>query len=332
MGKRPRGSVNGWRPRTARQKAILDDLVARYEQHEADDTLPRGPRGMFYDLRPAGMGHGATYRKPDSAHPVSDFDPMEVHPAAVQEVLALARRAGIIRESWVADQRAPSPLVPSYAESAEDEAEGIAYRIEHAAEWFRLDRQRDQPAHIEVLCEAEDLAPRLSRVARDYGVPVYPSAGFDGLKGKRAFAERAINRDAPTVVLHVGDRDDHGDRIYISAAEDACAWAGRGAVIPVSVPGTPGFLSKQRDVLDGEAGLYFVRLALTATQANDLGLLDADGKAEVDGVPVPVMDRWLTEAIEALQLPARRERLLAEEDEQRERLPEAIREALDGGR
>lgn len=80
------------------------------------------------------------------------------------------------------------------------------------------------------------------------------------------------------------------------------------------------------------AGLYFVRLALTTAQAEDLDLLDADGKAEVDGVPVQVMDRWLREAIEALQVPACRERLLAEEEAERERLPDAIREALGDGR
>ena len=66
-----------------------------------------------------------------------------------------------------------------------------------------------------------------------------------------------------------------------------------------------------------------MRLALTTTQADDLDLLDADGKAEVDGVPVPVMDRWLTDAIEALQDPACREQLLVEEEAERERLPDA---------
>ena len=49
----------------------------------------------------------------------------------------------------------------------------------------------------------------------------------------------------------------------------------------------------------------------------------------MDGVPVPVMDRWLTEAIEALQDPARRESLRAEEERERERLPDAMRQALD---
>ena len=64
-----------------------------------------------------------------------------------------------------------------------------------------------------------------------------------------------------------------------------------------------------------------MRLAPT-DQAEDLELLDADGKAEADAIPVPEMDRLLTDAIETLQDPACRERLLAEERDERERLPE----------
>jgi hypothetical protein len=104
MPKRPRGLVNGWQPTTARQRAILADLLARYRQHEAEDTLPRSGRGIFYDLRPHGLGDGVTCAK---GHP----GPMRANPAAVQEVLVLARRAGIIPEGWVADahQRPGAP-------------------------------------------------------------------------------------------------------------------------------------------------------------------------------------------------------------------------------
>ena len=125
-------------------------------------------------------------------------------------------------------------------------------RVEHAAERFSLDRQRYQPVYVEVLCEAEDLAPRLSRVGRGLRRAGLPSGGFDGLKGKREFADRALDRDVPTVVLHVGDRDDHGDHIYVAAAEDAVAWAGNGEVVDVQAPGTPGLLTELRDELDGE--------------------------------------------------------------------------------
>jgi hypothetical protein len=44
MSRRPRGALPGWEPRTPRQTGILADLVARYEQHHEEDTLPREER------------------------------------------------------------------------------------------------------------------------------------------------------------------------------------------------------------------------------------------------------------------------------------------------
>jgi hypothetical protein len=327
MSKRPRGSLPNWKPSTTRQKGLLADLITRYQQHADEDTLPRGPRGIFYDLRPNGMGNGLTYRKPDSKHPVRAFGPLEVHPAAVQEVLALARRAGIIPESWVADGHAPDPIEPLTFADADD----FAAQVAQWADTFALDMQANQPIHIEVLCEAADLAPRLARVAGEYGVVVYSGGGFDGLKGKRAFAERALRRKVPTFVLHVGDRDDHGDDIYVAAAEDAAAWAGgAGIVVPLNAMVGGDWFAAMRERNEGKRGLVFTRLALTADQARELELLDADGKAEVDGVPVLVMDGWLRDAIEVLQDPARRDATRAVQERERARLPAATHAALSG--
>jgi hypothetical protein len=338
MSKRPRGALPGWKPSRPRQAGILADLEARYRQHYEEDTLPRGGRGMFYDLRPGGIGNGVTYRKPDSDHPIKatdglpGFAPMEAHPAAVQEVLVLARRAGIIPERWVADARAPDASVPYFDKSAQEVAESIARQVAYVEESFELDPQRFQPIYIECLCEAEDLIPRLARVAGGEGVPVYSGAGFDGLKGKRAFAQRAMKRDVPTVVLHVGDYDEHGENIFRAAAEDAVAWAGgRGRVFPVEASAEQVAAWVHKELLPAEASgfLVFTRLALTAEQAEEHDLLDADGKAEVEGLPVPVMDTLLTDAIEELQDPAGREELEAEQERERERLPDAIRKQLD---
>jgi hypothetical protein len=169
MPTRPRGPLNGWQPTSTRQRAILADLTARYQQHDREDTLPRSGRGIFYDLRPAGLGHGVTYAKGAPG-------PMRANPAVVQEVLVLARRSGIIPERWVADARAPDPItVASY-----DDADDFARLVAAEARAFRLDPQRGQPVHVEVWCEAEDLAARLARVAGPYGVPVYAGAATGG--------------------------------------------------------------------------------------------------------------------------------------------------------
>lgn len=321
MAKRPRGPQLDWAPTTARQKGVLADLVARYQQHYDEDTLPRGPRGIFYDLRPDGMGNGVSYRKPSSHDPISGFDKdTEAHPAAVQEVLVLARRAGMIPEDWVADVRAPEPIGGDGWDDAEERVQAILDDIERAAQ-FNLDAQRFQPVHIEVLCEAEGLQERLARVAGPYGVQVFSGAGFDGIKGKRAFAERAQERDRATVVLNVGDRDPHGESIYFAAAEDAVAWAeGNGEIHEIGAP----FPSGQEPGL-----LNFYRLALTLEQAEELAVLDVDGKAEAEAIPVQVLDRWLIGAIERLQVPARREQMLELQETERERVPDLIREALE---
>jgi hypothetical protein len=336
MSKRPRGPLTGWQPTTPRQKGILADLVARYKQHADEGTLKRGGRGMFYDLRPNGMGNGVTYRKPDSAHPIKardglpGFGPMEVHPAAVQEVLVLARRAGIIPEWWVADTRAPAGVGGGpYDDDPQDYAEGVVKRLDDAADYFDLDPQKFQPLYIEVLCEAEDLQPRLAQIADDYGVTVYSGAGFDGLKAKRDFAERALERDVPTVVLNVGDRDKHGEDAFVAAGEDAVAWAsGAGAVLPVGVALKVLARIVELPQVRERPLLIFYRLALTTEQAERLGVLDADGKAEADAIPVQTLDGWLREAIEHLQDPTGRDRMYQEQDRARRRVEEGIRDLL----
>jgi hypothetical protein len=58
-------------------------------------------------------------------------------------------------------------------------------------------------------------------------------------------------------------------------------------------------------------------------------VLDAESKAEADAIPVPVLDRWLREAIEGLQDSACRADFEHEQESERERLGEVIRAALD---
>lgn len=329
MSKRPRGPMLDWEPRTARTQAIVQDLIAAYSEHHEAGTLPRGPRGIFYDLRPAGRGNGVTYRKPDAAHPVKSFGPMEVHPDVVQDLLGKARRAGLIPESWVADGRAQAEVANIYDESAAELVDTTVAMVRNAEGRFELDPQRGQPIYVEVLCEAADLAPRLARVANNYGVPVFTGSGFDGLKGKRAMGERAAGRDVPTVALHIADRDGYGDDIYRAAAEDAVAWAGAGEVWDAQDAADRPLLEAARPrLLDAPGALFSFRLGLTIEQAETLGVLDADGKAEADSVPVAVMDGWLIEAVEALQDPARRASLEAEQERDREGILAKVLEQL----
>ncbi len=42
-------------PRSPRADAVYADIIDRLQQHDDEDTLPRGGRGLFYDLRPHGF-------------------------------------------------------------------------------------------------------------------------------------------------------------------------------------------------------------------------------------------------------------------------------------
>jgi hypothetical protein len=329
MGEKHRGAYEEWRPTTEFQVALVADMIERLEQHEREGTLPRSPRGLFYDLRPDGGGRGVRYvkyppmqcarggePKPRNAGrncavhggQFRRTNPMDASVDLVTSNLGLARRAGLVRESWIEDTRAPTPDVPSYDnETAEQSAAGWVNAILDPP--LEYDPQEDQDTYLEVLVEAAGLISRMSRIAAPYGVPVYSGGGYDGIKGKRALGQRAAGRNVPTVVLRVTDYDDHGLAIAKASVEDSTAWA------EGYYEADPGWLE-------------FERIALTEQQAADNDLLDQFGKAEADGLPVPVMDQILTDAIESYQDPARRAETAQRAADERARIPGLIRELL----
>jgi hypothetical protein len=333
MPVRPRGPQPDWEPAGDFQKAQLADIVARMEQHHREKTLPRPPRGLFYDLRPRGMGNDLTYTKspqmqckrcgqiidPEKGkacpkgggkHNHRKVNPMEANPPNVAEVLAMARRAGKVNENWVEDTRAPSPSIPKFDDwdrGAEGVADDLVGQITNPS--VRYSPQDNQPVFIELLVEAEGLIGRCERIAAPYGVPVYSGAGFGGLKGNWLMADRAAEREVPTIVLQISDYDTRGLEIAQAAEEDVIAWSEN------HYGKEPGWVQ-------------FQRIALTEQQAEEHDLLDADGKAEVEGLPVPILDAILTDAIQSYLDPyiARANKERAEEDTKR--VTDLVREKL----
>jgi hypothetical protein len=266
-------------------RAVQADIIERLLQHEREGTLPRSPRGLFYDLRPNGMPdnpRGCIYMKRLTDKRRSN---MQVQPSFVTNELLEMRRVYnpetgefLIDEDWIADARAPNPLGPSEVDDADEAAQNVVRYLTH----LYLARQAGQPVYLELCCEAEGLMMRLRRVALPYGVWVYSGSGFDGLKAKKAAAERAAGRDVPTLVGHIADFDRHGGDIRDAFAEDVIEWM--------------KFHREQR----GARGSFDVtRLALTRKQAEKHDLLDENGKAEVEGLPVQVMDEIVREFIES---------------------------------
>jgi hypothetical protein len=271
-------------PRSPKAEAVRADILDRLRQHDAEDTLPRGGRGLFYDLRPHGLPgnpRGVTYTK----HPIDKGrNSMQATPEYVTEQLALMRRVWnpeteewLVPESWIADSRMPDPLAPTETSDAVNAAHVIASYIRRL--W--LARQAGQPAYLELRCEAADLMPRVGRVALPYGVHVYSGGGSDGLKPKKEAAERAARRGVPTIIGHLADYDEDGGDIADAFAEDALA-----------------FTDWHRDNEDASGSLTIERLGLTLAQAREHELLDDDGKAELDGLPVAALDSLVRNWVE----------------------------------
>ena len=138
--------------------------------------------------------------------------------------------------------------------------------------------------------------PRVARVASPYGVPVYSGSGMDGLKPKKEAAARAARRSVPTIIGHLADYNVAGGNIADAFAEDAIEFA-----------------NWHREEEDAPGSVSVVRLALIREQALEHDLLDRDGKAELDGLPVPVLDGIVRDWIEANSDPDIRQAVIESE-------------------
>jgi hypothetical protein len=209
---------------------------------------------------------------------------MEATPEYVTEKLAEMRRVfdpdtgeWLIDEDWIADARSPDPIKPLEVPDAQSAAQRVVFYLDSL--W--LARQAGQSVYLELRCEAGDLRARIARTARPYGVAVYSGGGMDGLKGKKEAAERAAEREVPTLIGHLADYDRAGGDIRDAFSEDARA-----------------FTDWHREYQDATGSIDIPRLGLTREQAIAHDLLDDDGKAELDGLPVPVLDALVAAFIE----------------------------------
>jgi hypothetical protein len=252
---------------------LLGDVLAVLDEYRVH--LPLTCRQIFYRLVGA---HG--YDKTEAAY------------ERLCEHLGRARRAGIIPFASIRDDGGARHEAAAYAGSA-----AFIAAVGHAARAFRMDRQTGQPVRLWLLCEAAGMAPMLAEVARQYGVPVLSSGGFDSLTAR---AE----------VLHIGDHDPSGVHLFSSLAEDVAAMV---------------------DYLGGEFEPVFTRLAVTPAQIAELDLPTAPPKAtdrrafsgetvQAEAIPPDVLARIVREAIEARQDVEARTRLVADETEARARL------------
>jgi hypothetical protein len=136
------------------------------------------------------------------------------------EALNRARRAGLVDFAHIRDDGTLREGGRGYT-SRRDFLDELAAR----AATFRLDRQLAQPRRREIWCEASGMVGQLARVALEYGVPVYSGSGFNSLTEKYDAATRAVEADAPLLILHVGDHDPSGMAVFDSLSDDVAQLA-----------------------------------------------------------------------------------------------------------
>ncbi len=213
--RRPRGYVD-WNPRRA-TLVLLEHVTGVLEEYA--EQLPLTIRQIFYRL----VG-------------LEVIDKTENEYGRLCEHLVNARRAGKIPFDVIRDDG-----VTTYAVEWFDGVEDFHDETIQRARAYRRDRQAGQPQRLELWCESAGMLPQLARVADHYSVPVYSCGGFSSLTAVRQIVDRAVRRDVPTVLMHVGDYDPSGDSIFTSFTEDSAAFVradrviATQAIIPVRV-------------------------------------------------------------------------------------------------
>lgn len=231
---RPKGYAD-WRPQ-AKTCALLEQVQAVLDEYEAH--LPLSVRQIFYRL----VGR-FDYEKTERAY------------NRLSEALVRARRARLIPFDYIRDD-AVVHILPGWYQGIEH-----FWNVTIAeARGYRRDRQEFQRQHVELWSEAAGMVPQLARVADPLSVPVYSASGFASLTAVRHIAERALARDKPTVILHVGDYDPSGESIFAAIAADAAAFV-------------------EADRIIQTLRIVPVRVALTAEQVDEYELPTAPPKS-----------------------------------------------------
>lgn len=257
---RPRGFIE-WKPEPASLK-LLGQVRQVLEEYAA--YLPMTLRQIYYRLIGA---HG--YPKDDKAY------------ERLGEILNKARRARMIPMNVMRDGGGTRDDPDFWAD-----AEHYLRSVRLQAETLRLDRSEGQNVRLVVMCEAAGMVEQLASVARDFGVPVISSGGFESLTEKYAFAEELATDGRETEVLHIGDHDPSGAHMFIALLEDIEAFC---------------------DEMGGD--VTFTRLAVTPEQIIALGLETApkkrgDGRAfngetcQCEAIAPDVLSQIVRDAIE----------------------------------
>lgn len=186
----------------AKTQPLLDNVREILDQYA--EQLPLTLRQVFYRLVAA---YG--YEKTEQAYD------------RLGETLNRARRARVIPFEVIRDDGSDNMMWPREFLSPED----FWRMLEEQVEDFTLSAQEGQAQYLELWVEAAGMKEMaFNAVNPKYGVPVFPSGGFDSTTIKYGAACRFLEHDRPTVVLHVGDYDPSGVSLFVAVSEDISAF------------------------------------------------------------------------------------------------------------
>lgn len=251
MSKRPRGYLTDYRPQPATQAIIgvANGLIV------SERVVT--PRRVLYVCIERGLTN--TKGKP--------LDKSKTSYGTVIDALVMARRAGLIRWSDIADTTERED--PDFYEDPAD----FRIYLSRLADSYRLDRQLGQETRLVVWSEHRGLKRILAPACREYGIPLVLSGGADSVSGRKTMADRAGDWREPTEILHIGDRDRAGEDIF-SVLEEDLPLLSYGSIEKVT------------------------RLALTGEQAVQYGLARSPYESvQVDALAAPDLAGLLQDAI-----------------------------------
>lgn len=282
--KRFRGA-NPYKPQDP-NRIILDHVSDVILPAQAD-YLPLTVRQIYYLLVAAGVVPKSNTRYAD-----------------LTRIIARERRAGRIPFDAIRDDGQHT-----YASELFTSPSHFWDSVHVAADGYRLDRQAGQERYVELWAETAGMAPQLARVTDPFSVPIWTGGGQTSVTARRQIADRALERDVPTLILHVGDLDPHGKIIYNVLIEDAADW----------LCGVGG--------LGGQYPLEGRRLALTPEQVAEYELTDDDGKVQLEALTPKQLAKIIRDALTELFDAGVLDQQVAAEDDDRGEVVAGVRRA-----
>lgn len=193
--------------------------------HEVFSVIgpPIGVRQMFYQL---------SNRKV--------VDKTEAGAKRVQRAMTAMRRNGSIPYSWVTDNSR------MYYQSAQ--YSGMEAALNETIRCYRRNLWATQNAHVEIWLEKRALVSQLNPVCDEFGVRLYPMAGYTSISFAAEAAMELREIDKPIYIYHLSDLD---------------------------ADGTFSSVVLERELRSHGVAFTFRRLGLTVDQIDEFGLHEA---------------------------------------------------------